>query len=152
MSGTWTTAPCASSQATTAPPSAPFPPVTTTLRPCMAQTYTARIAGFHRRARFQVDAGAVQRVEAGMGAQWKHAGRQASATAKGRVFSKLAKEIALAAKAGADPAGNARLRAAIEAAKKHSMPRDTLDRAIKKGAGLLDEQVNYELVTYEGFT
>lgn len=86
-----------------------------------------------------------------MGAQWKHAGRLASATAKGRVFSKLAKEIALAARGGADPAINARLRAAVEAAKKHSMPRETLERAIKKGAGLLDEQVHYETVTYEGF-
>jgi len=86
-----------------------------------------------------------------MGAQWKHAGRQASANAKGRVFSTLAKEIILAARAGADPHSNARLRAAVESAKKHSMPRDTLERAIKKGAGLLDEPVNYELVTYEGF-
>jgi YebC/PmpR family DNA-binding regulatory protein len=86
-----------------------------------------------------------------MGAQWKHAGRQASAAAKGRVFSKLAKEIILAARAGADPASNARLRAVIESARKASMPRDTLDRAIKKGAGLLDDPVTYELVTYEGF-
>jgi YebC/PmpR family DNA-binding regulatory protein len=86
-----------------------------------------------------------------MGAQWKHAGRLASSAAKGRIFSKLAKEIILAARGGADPALNARLRAAVEAAKKHSMPRETLDRAIKKGAGLL-EPVHYELVTYEGFT
>lgn len=87
-----------------------------------------------------------------MGAQWKHAGKQASALAKGRVFSKLAKEIALAAKAGADLNMNARLRAAVETAKKASMPRETLERAIKKGAGLLDEVVSYETVTYEGFT
>ena len=86
-----------------------------------------------------------------MGAQWKHAGRQASAVARSRVFTKLTKEIATAARGGADPSSNARLRAAIEAAKKQSMPRDTLERAIKKGAGLLDEQVNYEAVTYEGF-
>jgi len=85
-----------------------------------------------------------------MGAQWKHAGRIASSAAKGRIFSKLAKEIILAARGGADPALNARLRAAVESAKKHSMPRDTLERAIKKGAGLL-EPVHYELVTYEGF-
>lgn len=86
-----------------------------------------------------------------MGAQWKHAGRQASAAAKGRIFSKLAKEIAVAAKGGADPTLNARLRVVVEAAKKASMPRDTLERAIKKGAGLLDDQVQYEVVTYEGF-
>lgn len=86
-----------------------------------------------------------------MGAQWKHAGRLASAAAKGKVFSRLAKEIIVAAKAGADPNLNARLRAAVEAAKKASMPRDTLERAIKKGAGLLDEKATYETVTYEGF-
>jgi YebC/PmpR family DNA-binding regulatory protein len=86
-----------------------------------------------------------------MGAQWKHAVRQASAATKGRVFTKLAKEIMVAARSGPDPSMNARLRAAVEAAKKQSMPRDTLERAIKKGAGLLDEQVTYETVTYEGF-
>ncbi len=85
-----------------------------------------------------------------MGAQWKHAVRQASAAAKGKIFTKLAKEIIVAARGGADPAMNARLRAAVEAAKKQSMPRDTLERCIKKGAGLL-EPVNYETVTYEGF-
>jgi YebC/PmpR family DNA-binding regulatory protein len=86
-----------------------------------------------------------------MGAQWKTAGKIASAAAKGKVFSKLAKEIAVAAKGGADPSMNAKLRALIEAAKKASMPKDTLDRAIKKGAGLLDDGAQYETVTYEGF-
>lgn len=86
-----------------------------------------------------------------MGAQWKHAGRLASAAAKGKVFSRLAKEIIMAAKAGADPALNARLRAAVEAAKKASMPRDTVERAIKKGAGLLDEKAHYDTVIVEGF-
>ena len=46
---------------------------------------------------------------------------------------------------------NPRLRLAVEQAKKASMPRDTLERAIKKGAGLLDGGVNFEKVTYEGF-
>src|SRR5262252_1454886 len=86
-----------------------------------------------------------------MGAQWKHKGRLASADAKGRVFTKLAKEVMAAAKGGADPTMNARLRMAVDAAKKASMPKDTLERAIKKGAGLLDEHVSYETVTYEGF-
>ncbi len=87
-----------------------------------------------------------------MGAQWKQKGRTENAAAKGKVFTKLVKEIMVAAKGGgADPATNARLRIAVEQAKKASMPRDTLERAIKKGAGLLDEQVNYETVTYEGF-
>ncbi|WNG57313.1 YebC/PmpR family DNA-binding transcriptional regulator [Archangium gephyra] len=87
-----------------------------------------------------------------MGAQWKHKGRTEHAAAKGRLFTKLVKELIISAKAGgADPNSNPRLRMAMDAAKKASMPRDTLERAIKKGAGLLDEPVNYELVTYEGF-
>ena len=86
-----------------------------------------------------------------MGAQWKHKGREEHSAAKGRLFTKLAKEIMIAAKSGADPGINPRLRMAIEQAKKASMTRETLERAIKKGAGLLDEQVNYEMVTYEGF-
>jgi YebC/PmpR family DNA-binding regulatory protein len=86
-----------------------------------------------------------------MGAQWKHKGRTENAAAKGRLFSKLAKEIIIAAKAGPDPEMNPRLRLAVDAAKKASMTRDTLERAIKKGSGQLDGPVNYELVTYEGF-
>jgi YebC/PmpR family DNA-binding regulatory protein len=87
-----------------------------------------------------------------MGAQWKHKGRTEHAAAKGRLFTKLVKELIVAAKAGGpEPSSNPRLRMAVDAAKKASMPRDTLERAIKKGAGLLDEPVNYELVTYEGF-
>jgi YebC/PmpR family DNA-binding regulatory protein len=86
-----------------------------------------------------------------MGAQWKQKGREQGAAAKGRLFTKLAKEIMVAAKAGPDPAMNPRLRLAVEQAKKASMTRDTLERAIKKGAGLLDEGVQFELVTYEGF-
>ncbi len=86
-----------------------------------------------------------------MGAQWKAKGRAEAANAKGLVFTKLSREIMVAARSGADPETNSRLRMAIEQARKASMPRDTLERAIKKGAGLLDEQVHYELVTYEGF-
>src|SRR5688500_17113166 len=86
-----------------------------------------------------------------MGAQWKQKGKVEAANAKGRIFTKLAKEIIIAAKHGADPTMNPRLRIAVDAAKKHSMPKDTLERAIKKGAGLLDEKVSYDTVTYEGF-
>lgn len=86
-----------------------------------------------------------------MGAQWKAKGKEAAANAKGRIFTKLAKEIMVAARNGADPHMNPRLRLAVEQAKKASMPKDTLERAIKKGAGLLDEGVNYEKLTYEGF-
>jgi YebC/PmpR family DNA-binding regulatory protein len=86
-----------------------------------------------------------------MGAQWKAKGRAAAADAKGRLFTKLAKEIIIAAKAGPDPAMNPRLRLAVEAARKASMTRDTLERAIKKGAGLLEGAAVYETVVYEGF-
>jgi YebC/PmpR family DNA-binding regulatory protein len=87
-----------------------------------------------------------------MGAQWKQAGRVANATKRGALIGKLVKEILVAAKLGdPHPESNPRLWAAVEAAKKQSVPRDTIERAIKKGAGLLDEKVNYELVTYEGF-
>jgi YebC/PmpR family DNA-binding regulatory protein len=85
-----------------------------------------------------------------MGAQWKHAGQQANAAKRGAVISKLAKEIQIAAKNGADPNGNAKLRTALEAARKQSVPRDVIERAVKKGAGLLEGQ-SFELVTYEGF-
>lgn len=86
-----------------------------------------------------------------MGAQWKTKGKLETAAAKSRIFTKLTREITVAARGGPDPEMNSRLRLAIEAAKKASLPRDTLERAIKKGAGLLDEVINYELVTYEGF-
>jgi len=86
-----------------------------------------------------------------MGAQWKAKGKALVADAKGRLFGKLVKEIIVAARAGADPAGNSRLRLAIEAARKASMPKDTLERAIKKGSGVGSDAVNYERVIYEGF-
>ena len=86
-----------------------------------------------------------------MGAQWKAKGKELAANAKGRAFGKLAKDIMLAARNGADPASNARLRLVVEQARKISMPKDTLDRAIKKGAGLTGESVSFEHVIYEGF-
>jgi len=86
-----------------------------------------------------------------MGAQWKTKLKVATAAARGKIFSKLTKDIIMAAKAGADPGMNARLRAAVEAAKKQSLPRDNIERAIKKGAGLLDDVVSYEVLTFEGF-
>lgn len=86
-----------------------------------------------------------------MGAQWKAKGKELAANAKGRAFGKLSKDIMLAARSGADPASNARLRLLVEQARKVSMPKDTLDRAIKKGAGLTGEAVSFEHVIYEGF-
>jgi YebC/PmpR family DNA-binding regulatory protein len=86
-----------------------------------------------------------------MGAQWKAKHKDLAANAKGRLFGKLAKDIMIAARHGADPAANARLRLVVEQARKVSMPKETLDRAIKKGAGLTGEAVHFEHVMYEGF-
>jgi YebC/PmpR family DNA-binding regulatory protein len=86
-----------------------------------------------------------------MGAQWKARHKEIAANAKGKIFGKLSKEIMVAARGGADPDMNARLRLVVEQAKKASMPRETLERAIKKGAGLLDGGVHLERLVYEGF-
>lgn len=86
-----------------------------------------------------------------MGAQWKAKGKAQAADARGKLFGRLAKDIMVAARNGPDPASNARLRLVVEQARKVSMPKDTLDRAIKKGAGLTGETVNFERVIYEGF-
>ncbi|HBA27592.1 MAG TPA: YebC/PmpR family DNA-binding transcriptional regulator [Nitrospinae bacterium] len=70
---------------------------------------------------------------------------------RGKIFTKLIKEISVAARlGGGDPDGNPRLRTAILAAKADNMPKDNIDRAIKKGTGEL-EGVNYEEVIYEGY-
>ena len=86
-----------------------------------------------------------------MGAQWKAKHKDIAANAKGKLFGKLVKDIIIAARNGADPAANARLRLVVVQARKVSMPKDTLERAIKKGAGLTGEAVHYEHVIYEGF-
>lgn len=87
-----------------------------------------------------------------MGAQWKQAGREAAAQKKGQMVGKLTREIMVAAKMGGpEIETNARLAAAVEKAKKASVYKDTIERAIKKGAGLLDEKVDFETVFYEGF-
>lgn len=86
-----------------------------------------------------------------MGAQWKAKHKDIAANVRGRIFGKLAKEIMIAARGGADPSLNSRLRLVVEQAKKASMPKDTLERAIKKGAGLTDEPVQFEHVIYEGY-
>ena len=86
-----------------------------------------------------------------MGAQWKAKHKDIAANARGRLFGKLVKDIMIAARSGADPSANARLRLVSEQARKVSMPKETLERAIKKGAGLTGEAVNYERVIYEGF-
>jgi len=70
---------------------------------------------------------------------------------RGKIFTKIIKEITVAAKlGGGDPAGNPRLRSAIDKAKGENMPKDNIERAIKKGTGEL-EGVNYEEIVYEGY-
>jgi YebC/PmpR family DNA-binding regulatory protein len=80
----------------------------------------------------------------------KHAKGAADAK-RGQMFTKLIKEISIAAKmGGGNPEGNPRLRTAIIKARAANMPKDNIDRAIKKGTGEL-EGVNYEELTYEAF-
>jgi YebC/PmpR family DNA-binding regulatory protein len=70
---------------------------------------------------------------------------------KGKIFTKLIKEITIAAReGGGDPAGNPRLRLAVDNAKAQNMPQDNIDRAIKKATGEL-EGVTYHELTYEGY-
>ena len=86
-----------------------------------------------------------------MGAQWKAKHKDLAANVRGRLFGKLAKDIMIAARNGADPGSNSKLRLVVEQARKVSMPKETLDRAIKKGAGLSGEAVHFEHTIYEGF-
>jgi len=69
---------------------------------------------------------------------------------RGRVFTRLIKEITIAAKGGGDPDGNPRLRTAILAAKAENMPQDNIKRAIQRGTGEL-EGVSYDEIVYEGY-
>ena len=86
-----------------------------------------------------------------MGAQWKAKHKDLAANARGRLFGKLAKDIMIAARHGADPSANSKLRLVVEQARKVSMPKETLERAIKKGAGLSGEAVHFDYALYEGF-
>ncbi|HEY4133843.1 MAG TPA: YebC/PmpR family DNA-binding transcriptional regulator [Alphaproteobacteria bacterium] len=69
---------------------------------------------------------------------------------KAKVFTKIIRELTVAARSNSDPSGNPRLRAAIIAARDANMPKDTVDRAIKRGAGG-EDQTNYEEMRYEGY-
>ena len=87
-----------------------------------------------------------------MGRQWLHAKREVAGLKKGQMVGKLVKEIMVAAKqGGADPAGNPRLFAALEKARKASVSRDVIERAIKKGAGIGDEKLVLDHIVYEGY-
>jgi len=88
-----------------------------------------------------------------MGRQWLQKKREINGAKRGKLATKVVREITVAAKTGSpDPAMNARLALAVEAAHKQSVSNETITRAIKRGAGLTGEKVDLELVTYEGFT
>ncbi|NBR84813.1 MAG: YebC/PmpR family DNA-binding transcriptional regulator [Verrucomicrobia bacterium] len=87
-----------------------------------------------------------------MGRQWLHAKRLVNNLKKGKTNAKLVREIMVAAKmGGADPAGNARLFTAVEKARKESVSRDVIERAIKKGSGTGDDKLIMEHVVFEGY-
>ena len=81
------------------------------------------------------------------GIKYKKAANDAK---RGRTWSKIARSIIVAAKSGGDPAQNLTLRYAIDKAKAANMPKDTIEKAVKKGTGELGA-VNYEDVLYEGY-
>ncbi|MFM7282778.1 MAG: YebC/PmpR family DNA-binding transcriptional regulator [Planctomycetia bacterium] len=87
-----------------------------------------------------------------MGRQWLHAKKVITANKRASITTKLVREITIAAKTGMpDPAHNARLEVAIEAARKQSVSNDVIARAIKKGSGAGSDSAQMELVTFEGY-
>ena len=88
-----------------------------------------------------------------MGRQWLQAKREVAGLKKGLMVGKMVKEIMVASKLGGpDPAGNARLFAAVEKARRASVTRDVIERAIKKGAGIGGEKLVMEHIVFEGYT
>ena len=87
-----------------------------------------------------------------MGRQWLHAKREVAGLKKGQLVGKLVKEIMVAAKlGGAEPNANPRLAAVVDKARKASVTRDVIERAIKKGAGIGDDKLVMEHVVFEGY-
>src|SRR5947208_6615475 len=87
-----------------------------------------------------------------MGRQWLHAKRAVASMKKAQATGKIVREMMVAAKMGGpDPDGNARLAAAVEKARKESVSRDVIERAIKKGAGVGEDKLVMEHVVFEGY-
>ncbi|MDD5201405.1 MAG: YebC/PmpR family DNA-binding transcriptional regulator [Terrimicrobiaceae bacterium] len=87
-----------------------------------------------------------------MGRQWLHAKREVAGLKKGQAVGKMVKEIMVAARQGGpDPEGNARLFAAVDKARRQSVSRDVIERAIKKAAGIGDEKLVLEHIVFEGY-
>ncbi|MBM3978507.1 MAG: YebC/PmpR family DNA-binding transcriptional regulator [Planctomycetes bacterium] len=88
-----------------------------------------------------------------MGRQWLQKKREINANKRAKQSTKLVREITVAAKSGLpDPALNARLAVAVEAARKQSVSNDVIQRAIQKGSGQSKDATSFELVTFEGMT
>ena len=87
-----------------------------------------------------------------MGKSWKRLGMLANAKKKSRTITKMASEISVATRLGGkDPQKNARLRLAIECARRESCPKDTIERAILRGAGELEDEKSLSELFYEGY-
>jgi YebC/PmpR family DNA-binding regulatory protein len=87
-----------------------------------------------------------------MGRQWLHAKREVAGLKKGQATGKIVKEISVAAKMGGpDPDGNARLFAACEKARRASVSKDVIERAIKKGAGIGEDKLVLDHIVFEGY-
>ncbi|MBK8202744.1 MAG: YebC/PmpR family DNA-binding transcriptional regulator [Bdellovibrionales bacterium] len=87
-----------------------------------------------------------------MGKSWKNPAKAAIAAKKGALFTKLAREISVAARLGGpDPQYNARLSLAVAQAKTQSCPKDTIERAIRKGSGQDSDAAQFEETLYEGY-
>ena len=77
--------------------------------------------------------------------------KEAQDNKKGKIFTKIARELTVAAKiGGGDPASNSRLRLALDKARASNMPKDNVERAVKKGTGEGNDQI-FEDITYEGY-
>lgn len=87
-----------------------------------------------------------------MGRQWLLAKREVSSLRKSKTTGKFVREITIASRhGGPDPASNARLAAAIDKAKRESVSRDVIERAVSKGAGTDDDKTSIEHVVFEGY-
>jgi YebC/PmpR family DNA-binding regulatory protein len=75
----------------------------------------------------------------------------ANDAARGKIFTKLSREIQVAARAGADPNSNFSLRLAVEKARAENMPKDNIERSIRRGAGLEKDAAQFEQIVYEGY-
>jgi len=87
-----------------------------------------------------------------MGRQWLHAKREVANLKKGQLVGKLVKEIMVAVRQGGeDPKGNARLAAALEKARKSSVPKESIERALKKASGSGGEKMELSHLVFEGY-